>query len=84
MRHEYSIDYIEAKVTDTDVEKGIAGQKVTAQVETKLTEWGEKGWDYYRSEVIRVEVQKTNCFGSATGESFNVNILMFVFRREIR
>ena len=84
MRYQYKIDYIEAKVTDKDVKQGIAGQKTTAQVETKLTEWGEKGWEFYRSEVVRVEVAQTNCFGSKTGESFTINIVMFVFRQEIR
>jgi hypothetical protein len=84
MKHEFKIDYIEAVVTDKDVLKGIAGQKVTAQVETKLTEWGEQGWDYYRSEVIRIEVLQTNCFGGKTGKAHSLNLLMFVFRREIR
>lgn len=84
MRYEYKIDYIEAVVTDKDVAKGIAGQKITAQVETKLTEWGELGWDYYRSEVIRVEVKQTNCFGGTTGKSYVINLLMFIFRREIQ
>lgn len=84
MKYEYKIDYLEAVVTDKDVKKGIAGSKTTAQVETKLTEWNEKGWAYYRSDVLRVEVKMTNCFGKPTGESMTINILMFVFRREVR
>lgn len=84
MKYEYKIDYIEAQVTDKDVKKGLAGQKTTAQVETKLTDWNEKGWEFFRSEVIHVEVKETNCFGKPTGESFTVNIVMFVFRREVK
>lgn len=84
VRYQYKIDYIEAQVTDKDVKKGIAGSKTTAQVETKLTEWGEKGWEFFRSEVIHVDVKITNCFGKPTGESVTLNILMFVFRQEIR
>ena len=84
MKYEYKIDYLEATVTDKDVKKGIAGSKTTAQVETKLTEWNEKGWDYYRSDVLNVVVQMTNCFGKPTGESLTLNILMFVFRRDVR
>jgi len=84
MRYEYKTDYIEATVTDKDVKKGIAGAKVTAQIETKLTEWGEQGFEFYRSDVVSVEVQETSCFGKPTGETINLSILIFIFRREIR
>ncbi len=84
MKYEYKIDYLEAIVTDKDARKGLIGPKTAAQVETKLTEWNEKGWEYYRSDVLRVEVKATSCFGKPTGESVTSNILMFVFRREVR
>jgi hypothetical protein len=84
MSYEYKVNYIEAIVTDKDVSKGVAWSKLTAQTETKLTEMNELGWEFMRSEVIKVEIQKTGCFGSKSGESLNANVLIFVFRREVK
>ena len=33
MNYEYKVDYIDAKVTDRDVDKGVAWSKITAQTE---------------------------------------------------
>jgi hypothetical protein len=84
VKYEYKVDYLEASVTDRDVRRGDAWQKTSAQVEVKLTEANKQGWEYYRSDVMHVDVKKTNCFGSQTGESVTVNILILVYRKEIR
>src|SRR5262249_29711341 len=84
VKYEYKVDYLEASVTDRDVRKGDAWKKTTAQVEVKLTEWNKNGWEYYRSDVMHVDVKQTNCFGSQTGESVTVNILIMIFRKEVR
>jgi hypothetical protein len=84
MNYEYQVDYLEASVTDRDVKRGDAWKKTSAQVEVKLTEANKQGWEYYRSDVMHVEVKQTNCFGSQTGESITVNILILIFRREVR
>ena len=81
---EYKVDYINAEVTDKDVKAGTAGSKVTGQAEIKLGEWAQKGFEFHRSEVISVEVHKTSCFGNKTGESVHINLVLFVFRREVR
>jgi hypothetical protein len=84
MNYEYKVDYIEAIVTDSDVTKGVAWSKITAQTETKLTEWNESGWEFLRSEIINAEIQETSCFGNKTGKSQNRNVLIFVFRRDVK
>jgi hypothetical protein len=84
MKYEYKIDYIEANITDADVKKGVGGAKVTGQIEVKLGEWADQGYEFYRSEVIPLEVHKTGCFGNRTGESTRLRLLMFIFRKEIR
>ena len=82
--YEYKVDYLEAKVTDKDVKQGTAWPKIAAQSETKLTEWNEQGWEFFRSEAISTTVQETSCFGRPTGDVEHTNILIFVFRREVR
>ena len=84
MNYEYKVDYIDAKVTDRDVDKGIAWSKITAQTETKLTERNEQGWEFYRSELISTDIAKTNCFGSETGEKTSARVLIFIFRRLVQ
>jgi hypothetical protein len=84
VKYEYKVDYLEASVTDRDVRKGDAWKKTTGQVEVKLTEANKQGWEYYRSDVMHVDVKQTNCFGSQTGEAVAVNILILIFRKEIR
>jgi len=84
MQYEYKVDHISADVNDTDLRKGIAGQKVAGQVEIKISEWTNEGWEFYRSDVVPVTVNKTGCFGGRTGEGINISILFFVFRREVR
>ena len=83
MAFEYKVDYVEAEVTDKDVEKGVAWNKIVAQTETKLTSLNEDGWEFYRSEVIPFDVQKTNCFGSPTGEKSSRRLMIFIFRRDV-
>ena len=84
MAWEYKIDYINAEVTDRDIKAGKAGQKVVSQAEIKLDEWAAQGFDFYRSEVIEVEVHQTGCFGKQTGSSTRLNLVLFIFRREVR
>ena len=84
IKYEYKIDYIEANITDADVKKGIGGAKVTGQVEAKLGEWADRGYEFYRSEVIPLEIHETGCFGKKTGETSSLRMLMFIFRKEIR
>ena len=83
-RYEYQIDYIQPSVKDSEVMAGKAGGKITAQIELKFTEWGEKGFEFYSSEGIPFEVKKTNCFGTPTGEVYRLHLLVFLFRREIK
>ena len=59
--YEYKCDFIDANVTDKDIRKGSAGSKVTGQVELKLSEWNERGWEFHRSEVIDVSIKDTGC-----------------------
>jgi len=84
MNYEYKVSYIDAEVTDTDVSKGVAWSKITAQTETRLTEMNEEGWEFYGSEVIAADIKETNCWGKETGESTSARVLIFIFRRPVQ
>lgn len=83
MNYEYSVSYISAEVTDLDIKKGVAWSKITAQTETTLTDMNERGWEFYGSEHISVDIAETSCFGKKTGNSTQSGVLIFIFRRSV-
>ena len=77
--YEYRCVYIETAVSEGDIKDGAAGRKVASQVEIKLTELSEEGYDFYRNFHIPVDIKK-GCFGNKElPDSLNLN--MMVFRR---
>lgn len=84
MPYEYKVDSLQAEITDRSVRDGTASKKVVAQIEVKLREWTDKGFEFYRSDVVEVGVKETGCLGLwKTGKSIDIQILVFFFRRQI-
>lgn len=82
-RYEYKVDFLEAKVTAGDVAKGLAGEKIVNQVEIKLREWVDKGYEYYTQNTITFTVQP-GCMALFGQKTETRRILVLVFRRPAR
>ena len=77
--YEYRCVYIETAVSEGDIKSGVAGTKVASQVEIKLTELSEEGYDFYRNFHIPVDINK-GCFGNKDLPN-RLDLNMMVFRR---
>jgi len=82
-KYEYKVDYLDAKVTASDVSKGNAGQKIASQVEIKLREWVDKGYEYYSQDMVHVDVNP-GCMALFGQKSEKINVMVLVFRRPLR
>ncbi len=80
---EYRVDAIQAAVTDSDIAKGVAGQKVGSQVELKLKELSKLGYEFYREFPVDVTIKK-GCFGFNLKEAGSITIIVMVFRRPVK
>ncbi|HZL34428.1 MAG TPA: hypothetical protein VFC78_03900 [Tepidisphaeraceae bacterium] len=82
--YEYKVVSFETKVTAADVRKGVAGAKVTAQVELQLSTISKSGWEFYNHFPVDVGIKK-GCLGIFDTKSPSaVTIIVLVFRREMR
>lgn len=61
MEYQYKVTNFEANVTTGDVRKGIAAQKVTAQLEIALQEHARDGWELQGQYKFEVKI-KAGCF----------------------
>tara|TARA_B100000676_G_C17928763_1_gene759642 strand:+ start:272 stop:532 length:261 start_codon:yes stop_codon:yes gene_type:complete len=77
--YEYRCVYIETAVSEGDFKDGVAGKKIASQVEIKLTELSEEGYDFYRTFNVPVDIKK-GCFGNKELPD-NLDLNMMVFRR---
>lgn len=85
MRYEYKIDSIRVEIVDSSLKDGSWSPKIAGQIETKLREYADHGFEYYRSEVIQVQVKATCCFGIPDPKNnYAVNVLTFIFRRPLQ
>jgi hypothetical protein len=82
-KYEFKVDYLDAKVTASDVSKGVAGQKIANQVEIKLREWMDKGYEYYSQSMVNVTVHP-GCMALFGQKTENINVMVLVFRRLLR
>lgn len=80
-QYDYRVDAIQAAVTESDIAKGVAGQKVGSQVELKLKELAKQGYEFYREFPVDVKVKK-GCMGK--GEETSITIIVMVFRRLVK
>lgn len=80
-KYEYKVDAIQAAVSEGDIKKGVAGQKVGSQVEVKLGELSRQGYEFYREFPVPVKVA-TGCGSKKT--VYEVTIIVMVFRRAIK
>jgi hypothetical protein len=82
-RYKYKVDYLDAKVTASDVSKGSAGQKIANQVEIKLREWADKGFEYYSQGMVDVSVHP-GCSALFGQKTESINVMVLVFRKPLR
>ena len=81
MQYDYKVDSIVAGVTEGDLRKGQGGQKVAGQVEIKLNQLAKQGFEFYREFAVDVSVA-SGC--GSKKESRTIQIIVMVFRREVR
>ena len=82
-KFEYRVDYFNSNVTAAEVEKGTAGAKVAQQVELKINQYMNQGFELYQQFNTRVEV-KPGCLSGLMGKKTDyMTITTTVFRKEI-
>jgi hypothetical protein len=86
VQYEYSSGWITVSVTKAELDKGIAGQKVAAQVDAKITEMGRQGWEFYQQTPLTVTVKgPSGCLEVLlrrnSAELFETNMFILIFRR---
>ena len=78
----YKVTGIEANISKGDIDKGTAAQKVASQVEIKLDELANEGYEFYREFLVPVKVT-SGCFGSKSDKDPSLQIIMMVFRKPV-
>lgn len=76
---DYRVISIETSVTQSDINKGVAGEKVALQVEQTLKTLGREGFEFHNTFPVNVNI-KPGCFGTGSG---SLSILVMVFRRPL-
>ena len=85
MKYEYKVIGFQAKVSQKDLASGLAGEKVSSQLESLFEDYASDGWELNGLYSFNVEV-KQGCLaglfsmGAATS---TVQIEQLVFRREV-
>ena len=82
-RYEYKVDYLEVKVTAGDMGKGLAGEKIVSQVEIKMREWVDKGYEYFTQNTIAFTIQP-GCMALFGQKTESREMLVLVFRKPAR
>lgn len=90
-KYEYRVDSIQAAITESDINKNVANQKVSAQVEMKLKELMQQGFEFHSQFPVTVKVNPSGCLTliPGIGKLFagpvaEVTIIVLVFRRLIQ
>ena len=82
-KYEYKVDYINSNVSASEVSNGSAGNKVAKQVEQKITQHMQEGFELYQQFDSSVKV-KQGCLAGLIGRSSEyITITTTVFRKEI-
>lgn len=82
-KYQYKVECFRANVTASEVEKDIAGIKVAQQVEQRINELMQQGFEFYRQFNSMVEV-KPGCLAGLFGKKKDyIVITTSVFRKEI-
>lgn len=82
-QYDYKVAYFNANVTQKDLDKGDAGDKVAAQMEIKLQEMMDNNYEYYGITECSVKIE-SGCgkgFGGKNAPT-NVTIPVNIFRKE--
>ena len=79
-KYEYKVEYCDIRVTSAEVYQGTAGKKIIAQVEVKLREWADKGYEFYSQSSITFTIQP----GCGEGKQATTReALVLVFRKPL-
>ena len=78
---EYKVESIDVQVSDGDMRKGVAGNKIATQVELKIMDLSEAGYEFYGQYPINVDVSG-GCFNNKIVDQYRV--LVLIFRRQIQ
>jgi hypothetical protein len=78
--YEYQVEVLEATVSKKDFKDGSVRRKVADHVQTKLTELGKDGFEFYREFPVAVRVQ-TGWFGRKSDGDYETHLIAVVFRR---
>ncbi len=78
-KYEYKVEYFNANASQADINSGEAGTKVAEQMEQKLKEMSDSGYEYYGRSSVNVNVV-VGCGEKGAGGSrtYPINI----FRKE--
>lgn len=74
--YKYRVKYLLANVTDSDITKGLAGEKVAQQMEIMFNDNMEEGYEFYSQNVVTVNVQ-TGCGSGKTSGVRSIDIAVF-------
>jgi len=78
---EYKVESIEAQVSEGDIRQGLSGKKIATQVELKIMDLSEAGYDFYGQYPVEVNVSG-GCFGNK--DMGSITVLVLVFRRQLQ
>lgn len=82
-KYEYKVDYFNSNVTEAEVAKKIAGPKIAQQVEQKINQFMNQGFELYQQFNTLVEI-KPGCLAGLMGKKADyTTITTTVFRKEI-
>lgn len=81
MEYQYKVTSFESTVTTGDVRSGIAGKKISAQLEVVLQEYAREGWELQGQYLFEVGVT-AGCFEKLFGEKDSQHrVYQLVFRK---
>lgn len=89
MNYEFRVEWIDVKVTQRDVNQGIAGTKMVAQIESRLSEMDRGGWEFCNEIPFTAGIYApSGCLAALTGNN-NSRVgdfsgICLVFRKPLR
>ena len=81
-KYDYKVEYFNANASQSDIDSGEAGAKVASQMELKLQEMSDNGYEYYGRTTTNVDIEAGCGFGNNQNQPSNVTIPINIFRKE--
>ena len=80
-KYDFKVEYLNTNVTQKDIDSGESGRKVANQVEIKLQEMMDNGFEYYGRTTCNVNI-KPGCTIGQNNSPSSVIIHVNIFRKE--